>query len=364
MRSVIVLGSTGSVGTQALDFIRKTPDRFKVVGLSANSSSDLLEAQRVEFGLNSDQVALGAAEAAELARSGQADVVVHGISGSAGLAATIAALESGKTLALANKESLIVGGELVTKLAAPGQIVPVDSEHSALAQCLRSGSGEEVAKLILTASGGPFRGFTKEQLAAVTIDQALKHPTWSMGRIITINSASMVNKGLEMIEAQLLFGIPIERISITVHPQSAVHSMVEYTDGSVIAQCSITDMKLPIALALDWPARQPGAVKPIDWTQSHSWEFEPIDEEVFKAIPLAREVALRGLTYPAVYNAANEQAVEAFLAGQIGFVEIVSIIDQVIEKHNPPAALTLEGVLESETWARLVADSLIAERIS
>ena len=364
MRSVIVLGSTGSVGTQALDLIRQFPDRFKVVGLSANSSAEQLEAQRNEFGLSADQVALGASGAAELARNIDADVLVHGISGSAGLAATIAALESGKTLALANKESLIVGGELVMKLAAPGQIVPVDSEHSALAQCLRSGDDDEVAKLILTASGGPFRGFTNEQLAAVTIEQALKHPTWSMGRIITINSASMVNKGLEMIEAQLLFGIPIERIAITVHPQSAVHSMVEYTDGSVIAQCSITDMKLPIALALDWPARQPGAVRPIDWTQSHSWEFEPIDEEVFKAIPLAREVALRGLTYPAVYNAANEQAVEAFLAGQIGFVEIVSIIDQVIEKHNPPAALTLEGVLESEKWARLKADFLIAERIS
>ena len=364
MRSVIVLGSTGSVGTQALELIREHPDKFKVVGLSANTSAELLESQRLEFGLGQDAVALGSEKAAELARNIEADVVVHGISGSAGLAATLAALESGKTLALANKESLIVGGELVTKIAKPGQIVPVDSEHSALAQCLRSGTDTEVSKLILTASGGPFRGFSAEQLRSVTVEQALKHPTWSMGRIITINSASMVNKGLEMIEAQLLFGVPIERISITVHPQSAVHSMVEYADGSVIAQCSITDMKLPIALALDWPNRQPGAVAAIDWTQSHSWEFEPIDEEVFKAIPLAREVALRGLTYPAVYNAANEQAVEAFLASRIGFVEIVSIIDQVIEQHNPPASLTLEGVLESESWARLTADSLIAQRIS
>ncbi len=364
MRSVIVLGSTGSVGSQALDLIRQFPDRFKVVGLSANTSTELLEQQRIEFGLTRDDVALGADEAAKLARDVQADVLVHGISGSAGLAATLAALESGKTLALANKESLIVGGELVTSIASPGQIVPVDSEHSALAQCLRSGDDAEVEKLILTASGGPFRGFSAEQLRSVTIEQALKHPTWSMGRIITINSASMVNKGLEMIEAQLLFGVPIDRIAITVHPQSAVHSMVEYSDGSVIAQCSITDMKLPLALALDWPKRQPGAVAPIYWTQSHSWEFEPIDEEVFKAIPLAREVALRGLTFPAVYNAANEQAVEAFLAGQIGFVEIVSIIDQVIEQHNPPASLTLEGVLESEAWARLTADSLIAQRIS
>ena len=364
MRSVIVLGSTGSVGSQALDLIRQFPDRFKVVGLSANTSTELLEQQRIEFGLTRDEIALGADEAAKLARDVQADVLVHGISGSAGLAATLAALESGKTLALANKESLIVGGELVTSIASPGQIVPVDSEHSALAQCLRSGDDAEVEKLILTASGGPFRGFSAEQLKYVTIEQALKHPTWSMGRIITINSASMVNKGLEMIEAQLLFGVPIDRIAITVHPQSAVHSMVEYSDGSVIAQCSITDMKLPLALALDWPKLQPGAVAPIDWTQSHSWEFEPIDEEVFKAIPLAREVALRGLTFPAVYNAANEQAVEAFLAGQIGFVEIVSIIDQVIEQHNPPASLTLEGVLESEAWARLTADSLIAQRIS
>ena len=364
MRSVIVLGSTGSVGSQALDLIRQFPDRFKVVGISANTSTELLEQQRIEFGLTRDEVALGADEAAKLAKDIQADVLVHGISGSAGLAATLAALESGKTLALANKESLIVGGELVTSIASPGQIVPVDSEHSALAQCLRSGDEAEIEKLILTASGGPFRGFSAEQLRSVTIEQALKHPTWSMGRIITINSASMVNKGLEMIEAQLLFGVPIDRIAITVHPQSAVHSMVEYSDGSVIAQCSITDMKLPIALALDWPTRQPGAVDPIDWTQSHSWEFEPIDEEVFKAIPLAREVALRGLTFPAVYNAANEQAVEAFLAGQIGFVEIVSIIDQVIEQHNAPSRLTLEGVLESEAWARLTADSLIAQRIS
>lgn len=364
MRSVIVLGSTGSVGTQTLDLIRQYPESFRVAGISANSSRELLESQRIEFGLSKDEVALGAVEAAQLARDVEADVVVHGISGSAGLAATLGALESGKILALANKESLIVGGELVTKIARPSQIVPVDSEHSALAQCLRSGSESEISKLILTASGGPFRGFSPEQLASVTVEQALKHPTWSMGKIITINSASMVNKGLEMIEAQLLFGVPIEKISITVHPQSAVHSMVEYVDGSVIAQCSITDMKLPIALALDWPNRQRGAVQPIDWSQSHTWEFDPIDEEVFKAIPLAREVALRGLTYPAVYNAANEQAVEAFMAGQIGFTDIVSTIDQVIEEHNPPATMTLEGVLEAESWARLKADSLIAQRIS
>ena len=364
MREVIVLGATGSVGTQTLDLIRQFPERFKVVGLSANKQVSVLEALREEFNLSASQVALGADASSELVKNQSADVVVYGITGSAGLAATIATLESGKVLALANKESLIVGGELVTSIAAPDQIVPVDSEHSALAQCLRAGDESEISKLILTASGGPFRGFSASQLESVTPEQALKHPTWSMGQIITINSASMVNKGLELIEAHLLFGVPIEKIAITVHPQSIVHSMVEFTDGSTIAQCSVTDMKLPIALALDWPKRQSGAIGKIDWSASHSWQFEPLDEEVFKAIPLAREVALRGLTFPAVYNAANEQGVEAFLAGKIGFSDIVQVIDRVIEMHNPPQAMTLQGVLSAEAWARTTADSLIAERIS
>lgn len=361
MRRVIVLGSTGSVGTQALELISKYPDRFEVVGLTANSSVELLSNQAKSFGVPQSQTALGSSAAAELVRSVQADVVVHGINGSAGLEATIAALETGKTLALANKESLIVGGSLVKNLAGPSQIVPVDSEHSALAQALHAGSASEVSRLILTASGGPFRGYSSEQLATVSVEQALKHPTWSMGRVITINSASMVNKGLELIEAHLLFDIPIDRIAITVHPQSIVHSMVEYIDGSVIAQCSITDMKLPIALALDWPNRQPGAIEKIDWTKSHTWQFEPLDESVFKSVPLAREAALRGVTYPAVYNAANEQAVSAFLKGRIGFADIIAVIDRAIELHSPDAHMTLESVLAAESWAREVADELIAQ---
>lgn len=360
MRKVLVLGSTGSIGTQALDVIRANPDRFQLVGLSAFSNAELLEAQRLEFGLSPSACVLGSELAAELVLSSSADVVVNGITGSAGLKATINTLTSGKTLALANKESLIVGGRLVTSLAAPGQLVPVDSEHSALAQCLRSGSSSEVRKLILTASGGPFRGFTRDQLANVTPAQALKHPTWDMGRVVTTNSASLVNKGLELIEAHLLFDIPFERIDVTVHPQSVAHSMVEFVDGSVIAQCSPPDMKLPIALGMSWPDRVPNVSSPVDWTKSHSWVFEPLDESVFGAVALARQVGKAGLTYPAVFNAANEQAVDAFHEGRLSFVGIVDLISEVVSLHNAQTELSLESVLEAERWARETADSLIA----
>lgn len=361
MRKVLVLGSTGSIGTQALEVIRANPKRFELVGISAFGNKELLEAQRVEFGLGAADCAVGAAQAAELVLTSSADVVVNGITGSAGLAATINTLKTGKRLALANKESLIVGGRLVTDLAAVGQIVPVDSEHSALAQALRSGSAQEVRKLILTASGGPFRGFTRDQLAEVTPAQALKHPTWDMGKVVTTNSATMVNKGLEIIEAHLLFDIPLERIDVTVHPQSVVHSMVEFVDGSVIAQCSPPDMKLPIALGMSWPDRVPDVSRPVDWTQSHSWVFEPLDEKVFGAVALARQVGAAGLTFPAVFNAANEQAVDAFHAGQLSFLGIVDLITRVVELHSPEALLTLESVLEAERWARQTADSLIAK---
>jgi 1-deoxy-D-xylulose-5-phosphate reductoisomerase len=361
MRKVLVLGSTGSIGTQALDVIRANPDRFQLVGLSAFSNAELLEAQRVEFGLSPASCVLGSDLAADLVLASSADVVVNGITGSAGLKATINSLTSGKTLALANKESLIVGGRLVTSLATPGQIVPVDSEHSALAQCLRSGSDNEVKKLILTASGGPFRGFTREQLSNVTPAQALKHPTWDMGRVVTTNSATLVNKGLELIEAHLLFDIPFERIDVTVHPQSVVHSMVEFVDGSVIAQCSPPDMKLPIALGLSWPDRVPNVSTPVDWTRSHSWIFEPLDESVFGAVALARQVGTAGLTYPAVFNAANEQAVDAFHEGRLSFVGIVDLISEVVSLHSAETELSLESVLEAERWARETADSLIAK---
>ena len=360
VRKVIVLGSTGSIGTQALDVIRDNRDRFELVGLATGSQAELMGQQAREFGLPESAAVLGAQAATELVRSTDADVVVNGITGSIGLAPTLATLETGKVLALANKESLIVGGKLVTELAKPGQIVPVDSEHSALAQCLLAGQPSEVRNLILTASGGPFRGWSREQLQSVTPAQALAHPTWVMGKVVTTNSATLVNKGLELIEAHLLFDIPFERIKVTVHPQSIVHSMVEFVDGSVIAQCSPPDMKLPIALGMSWPERVPNVAKPCDWTTASSWTFEPLNETVFPAVALARQVGSAGLTYPAVYNAANEQAVEAFHRGQIGFNSIVDLVSRVVDSHEPEAQLSLESVLAAEKWARDRADAVIA----
>ena len=359
MKKIIILGSTGSIGTQALEIIEANSDRFQVVGLAGNSNQDLLVSQAQKFNVSNNQVATGADAAVKLIEDTEADVVINGITGSVGLLPTLATLRTGKTLALANKESLIVGGRLVTDLAKPGQIVPVDSEHSALAQCLLAGKMNEVAKLILTASGGPFRGYSKEQLSKVTPEQALKHPTWTMGKVVTTNSATMVNKGLEIIEAHLLFGIPFERIAVTVHPQSVVHSMVEFIDGSIMAQCSPPDMKLPIALGMTWPDRVPNISAPVDFTQSHNWVFEPLDETVFASVRLAREVGSRGLTYPAAYNAANEQAVEAFHLNRISFTEIVEVIEETIQAHTATQELSLDSVLEAELWARAFADQII-----
>jgi len=360
MRRVIILGSTGSIGTQALEVIGENPDLFQLVGLAAGTNAELLEQQRQTFKVPSDKAVLGAAAATELVNSTDADVVVNGITGSIGLAPTLATLATGKTLALANKESLIVGGRLVTDAAAPGQIVPVDSEHSALAQCLLGGKASEVRKLILTASGGPFRGWTREQLQDVTPEQALAHPTWVMGKVVTTNSATLVNKGLEVIEAHLLFDIPFDRIEVTVHPQSVVHSMVEFIDGSVLAQCSPPNMKLPIALGMSWPDRVANVAPACDWTKAATWTFEPLNEQVFRSVALARQVGTAGRTYPAVYNAANEQAVEAFHRGKIGFNQIVDLIDRVVTSHDAERELTLEGVLAAEKWARDRADGIIA----
>ncbi|MEN9970401.1 MAG: hypothetical protein RLZZ229_609 [Actinomycetota bacterium] len=358
MRRVIILGSTGSIGTQALEVIAANPDKFEVVGLAAGQNAELLQQQSDAFG--GVRSVLGAEAATRLVEDTEADVVVNGITGSIGLAPTLATLKTGKTLALANKESLIVGGRLVTEAAKPGQIVPVDSEHSALAQCLLGGTPNEVRKLILTASGGPFRGFTRDQLAEVTPSQALAHPTWVMGRVVTTNSATLVNKGLEIIEAHLLFDIPFDRIDVTVHPQSVVHSMVEFVDGSVLAQCSPPDMKLPIALGMSWPNRVPNVAKACDWTKAATWTFEPLDESVFGAVNLARQVGTAGLTYPAVFNAANEQAVDAFHAGKIGFNQIVDLIKRVVDAHEPEKQLSLDSVLAAEKWARDRADGVIA----
>jgi 1-deoxy-D-xylulose-5-phosphate reductoisomerase len=359
MRRVIILGSTGSIGTQALEVIEANPDRFEVVGLAAGKNTELLQSQAKKFGVK--DAVQGAEAATRLVEDLDADVVINGITGSIGLAPTLATLKSGKTLALANKESLIVGGRLVTAAAKPGQIVPVDSEHSALAQCLLGGTGQEVRKLILTASGGPFRGWSREQLQDVTPAQALAHPTWVMGKVVTTNSATMVNKGLELIEAHLLFDIPFDRIEVTVHPQSIVHSMVEFVDGSVLAQCSPPDMRLPIALGMSWPERVPNVAKACDWTKASTWTFEPLNESVFGAVRLARQVGSAGLTYPAVYNAANEQAVEAFHAGWIGFNQIVDLVQRVVDAHEPESELSLESVLRAEIWARDRASSQIAK---
>ncbi|MFM2411992.1 MAG: 1-deoxy-D-xylulose 5-phosphate reductoisomerase [Actinomycetota bacterium] len=359
MRDVIVLGSTGSIGTQALDVIRNNPDRFRVVGLSAGRNRELAEAQAAEFEVTN--VAYGAADAVKLVESTKADVILNGITGAVGLEPTLAALETGATLALANKESLIIGGSLVTSKAKPGQIVPVDSEHSAIAQSLLAGKHSEVAKLVLTASGGPFRGFTRDQLATVTPEQASKHPTWNMGTVITTNSSTLVNKGLEVIEAHLLFAIPFDRIEVTVHPQSVIHSMVEFVDGSTIAQASPPDMHLPIALGLDWPHRVAGATIPVDWTKAHEWTFAPLDEDIFGAIRLARQVGKAGATFPAVYNAANEVAVDAFNAGTIAFLDIVDTIERVVGEHTAPSSLDLESVLAADAWARDAAMNFLSK---
>jgi 1-deoxy-D-xylulose-5-phosphate reductoisomerase len=355
MRRVIVLGSTGSVGTQALEVIAANRDRFEVVGLAAGSNREAVAAQAAEFGV--EHVAFGADDAAQLVASVAADVVLNAITGSVGLGPTLAALDSGATLALANKESLIVGGELVTSRARAGQIVPVDSEHSAIAQALRSGAHSEVRRLVLTASGGPFRGRTRDSLSAVTPREALAHPTWDMGLVVTTNSATLVNKGLEVIEAHLLFDVPYDRIDVTVHPQSIVHSMVEFVDGSTIAQASPPDMRLPISLGLDWPNRVPGVGAPLDWTTASQWTFEPLDDEVFPAVRLAKRVGEAGATYPAVFNAANEQAVLAFHAGRIGYLGILDTVEAVVDAHEPQG-MTLDGVYEAERWARAEADRL------
>lgn len=362
MRKVIILGSTGSIGTQALEVIARNPDRFEVVGLAAGANKDLAFAQADALGLPTTQVVFGATEAVRLIESTEADVVLNGITGSVGLAPTLAVLATGATLALANKESLIVGGELVLGAKQrPDQIVPVDSEHSALAQALLAGTPSEVATLILTASGGPFRGATRAELATVTPEQALAHPTWKMGVVVTTNSATLVNKGLEVIEAHLLFDVPYENIRVSVHPQSVVHSLVEFVDGSTLAQCSPPDMRLPIALGLDWPHRIPGVIDPVDFTRSHTWTFEPLDDDVFSSVALAKKVGALGQTFPAVFNAANEEAVHAFHRGELGFLDIIAVVEEVVHAHQPDG-MTLEAVLGAEVTARRHANDVIVRK--
>ena len=400
-RRIVVLGSTGSIGTQALDVARRNPDRFTIVGLAAGGSDiPLLAAQVLDFGVEVVGVArptaagdLQLALFAEAQRRGfaegqfalpriiagpdaatelaqwPADVVLNGLAGAAGLEPTLAALRAGCVLALANKESLIIGGPLVKALAKPGQIVPVDSEHSALAQALRGGSAGEVRRLVLTASGGPFRGMTAAQLHDVTPQQALRHPTWDMGPLVTINSATMVNKGLEVIEAHLLFDISFTAIDVVVHPQSIVHSMVEFCDGSTIAQASPPDMRLPISLGMAWPDRVPDAAPGCDWGTAAHWEFLPLDDDVFPAVSLARRAGTAGGTAPAVFNAADEVCVEAFLDGRIRFPEIVRTIGRVLDEHLATRSgddggqgegntLSLADVQGADAWARIRAQEV------
>lgn len=408
---LIILGSTGSIGTQALDVVRELKasgqSDIQVLGLAAGGSQlDLLAQQVAEFspcavavactsaaaklpdllkhygvGQRQPQIISGPDAAAELVRSlamGQEGTVLNGITGSVGLAATLATLADGARLALANKESLVVGGALVKQaLAYPGQVVPVDSEHSAIAQALLSGRHEkgltspvvsgysEVSRLILTASGGPFRGKKREQLSQVTAAQALAHPTWSMGPVVTVNSSTLVNKGLELIEAHLLFDVDASDIDVVVHPQSIVHSMVEFVDGATIAQASPPDMRLPIALGMTWPQR-PRLVgkltKPTDFTKVSSWDFEPVDNQTFPALQLARHAVSASPTHPAVFNAANEQAVDAFLKGALNWVDIVDIDIAVVNEHEGVSAPSLDDVLAVDRWARARADELIAAK--
>jgi 1-deoxy-D-xylulose-5-phosphate reductoisomerase len=362
VRDVVVLGSTGSIGTQALDIVRANPARFRVVGITAGGgNAELFEQQVAEFAPACRDFYAGVGEEASAqAAARPCDVVLNGITGAVGLRPTLAALDAGNTLALANKESLIIGGPLVTERSRPGQIVPVDSEHSALAQCLRGGSPDEVRRLVLTASGGPFRGRTVAELDGVTVEEALAHPTWDMGPVVTINSATLVNKGLEVIEAHLLFGIPIDRIEVVVHPTSVVHSMVEFVDGSTLLQASPPTMLIPIALGLNWPDRLPDTAPPVDWTSPQTWEFLPLDDQAFPAVALAKRAAAMGGTAPAVYNASNEVCVEAFRAGRLSFAEIVPTVAAVLSRHDvlstPGSSLTVEEVLAADAWARAEAD--------
>jgi 1-deoxy-D-xylulose-5-phosphate reductoisomerase len=393
VREIVLLGSTGSIGTQAVDIVRRNPDRFRVVGLGAGGGNvELLAAQALELGVEVVGVArASAAQDLQLAFYAEAqrrgyptggyripkivagpdamtelaqwpcDTVLNGVVGSLGLAPTLAALRAGRRLALANKESLVAGGPLVRAVARPGQITPVDSEHSALAQCLRAGAGTEVRRLVLTASGGPFRGRRREELTAVTPEQALAHPTWDMGPVVTINSATLVNKGLEVIEAHELFDIGYDDISVMVHPQSVIHSMVEFVDGSTMAQCSPPDMRLPIALALGWPQRVADATPALDWTAAHTWELRPLDDEAFPAVRLAKAAGRAGRCRPAIYNAANEELVAAFVAGRLPFLGIVDALERVLSEAPDYAEPgNVEEVLAAESWARARARELVA----
>jgi len=376
MKDLVILGSTGSIGVQALEIVEANPSLFRVVAITSGGNNlDLIIEQAKKFkvrvigvtkGADSIKAALpsvtvidGAGASTEIAAI-TCDVVLNAITGSIGLGPTLAALKVGNRVALANKESLVAGGDLVMSIAKPDQLLPVDSEHSALWQCLMGGKKSEVAKLVLTASGGPFRERT--DMSDITVQEALNHPTWSMGPVVTINSANLVNKGLEIIEAHYLFSLPYSQIEAVIHPQSVVHSMVQYIDGSTIAQASPPNMKGPISFAINFPDRVKGATAAIDWSSSHSWSFDPIDSQRFPAIDLARRCGTLGGGLPAIFNAANEVCVAAFIDGKIGFTSIIETVEEVVQSLGSKSAGVLRDLADVsaiENDARQVAQELL-----
>ncbi len=383
MKRVILLGSSGSIGESTCKVARALPDKMKIVGLGVAKSTERLLEQAKEFGVKalavSDPQAAekvksklpagakffpGAEGLARMVEETDADMVLVAIVGTAGLAPALAALRSGKDLAVASKEILVLAGSAVMAEAKKRkrQVLPVDSEHNAIFQCLQGANEKEVRKVILTASGGPFRQSRAAELEKVSVAQALKHPTWSMGKKITIDSATMFNKGLEMIEAHWLFGLPMKQVEVVVHPQSIVHSMVEFIDGSVLAQLSVTDMCFPIQYAVTFPERMPSGLPPLDLAKLGSLTFEAPDEKRFPALRLAREAGEAGGTLPGVFNAANEVAVEAFLAEQIPFPRIWGMVEEVMQKHTTLSSPDLEAIIEADRWARIEAKVRLEKR--
>ena len=382
MRALCILGSTGSVGTQALDVVRRNPDRFRVLGLGAGANQELLVGQIREFMppfvaiADEDAAAelkrrLGAVRGVEilsgpdatetLARESDADMVLNAMVGAVGLPPSLAVLQSGKTLALANKESLVVGGELIMDLVKgePDRLIPVDSEHSALAQCLRGDRREDLKRVVVTASGGPFRGWTRDELAKASVKEALAHPTWSMGPKITIDSATLMNKGLEVIEAHYLFGLDYRLIDVVVHPESVIHGIAEFADGSMIAQMAGADMRLPIQLALGYPDRLPAGIRGLDLATLGRLTFEPLDREAFPAVDLAYRAGRLGLTYPAVLNAANEVAVMAFLEGKVRLIHIPEVVGAVLDEHEGAGVVSEVTLQRADGWARARAAEIV-----
>jgi len=360
VKRVVVLGSTGSIGAQTLDVISQHPDKLQLVGLAAKKNADKLQdqarkhkVQRIALYEPHPEIPSGMSAVVDLATTAEADIVVISVAGVIGLVPTIEAIKAGKHIALASKEVLVAAGEIVMPLVAKHgvNLTPIDSEHSAIFQCLQGYTRDQIDELILTASGGPFRGKTAKELENVTVEQALNHPTWRMGGKITIDSATLMNKGLETIEARWLFGVPVEQVKVVIHPQSIAHSFVKFRDGSVLAQLGWPDMRLPIQYALLWPERVPNGLKPWSPLDSPNLTFEPVDERTFRCLPIAREAARLGGTMPCVMNAANEEAANAFLRGEIGFLDIAGSVEEVMGLHEPNVP-TLESLLDADSWAR------------